>query len=72
MREKQKDSMMSQDHSRPAIDRRALLGGMATLGAGLAGSMIAPQKLHGISATAPRATVFTSSKVSPMARRRRI
>jgi len=56
MREKQKDSMMSQDHSRLTIDRRALLGGMATLGAGLAGFMIAPQKLHGVSATAPHAT----------------
>src|ERR1700726_2025205 len=49
MRGKHADSMTSQDHSKPAIDRRKLLGSMATLGAGIAGSMIAPQKLHAAS-----------------------
>jgi para-nitrobenzyl esterase len=51
MQEKRTDSMISQHHSKPTIDRRALLGSMATLGAGIAGSMIAPQKLHAVSAT---------------------
>jgi hypothetical protein len=44
MREQHADSMVSQDHSKPTIDRRTLLGSMATLGAGIAGSMIAPPK----------------------------
>jgi hypothetical protein len=33
-----------EDYKRAIGSRRALLGSMATLGAGLAGSMIAPQK----------------------------
>ena len=52
MQMKDTDPTTSQDHSMPTIDRRALLGSMATLGAGLAGSMIAPQKLHAVSASA--------------------
>src|ERR1700722_109845 len=56
MREQHTDSMVSEDHFKPSIDRRALLGGMATLGAGLAGSMIAPPKLHAVSAPAPHTT----------------
>ena len=55
MREKQKDSILSPDHSKPTIDRRSLLGGMATLGAGLAGSIIVPQKLQAVSANASHA-----------------
>jgi para-nitrobenzyl esterase len=53
MREKQTHSMISQDRSKPSIDRRALLGGMAAVGVGFAGSMIAPQKLNAISTTPP-------------------
>jgi para-nitrobenzyl esterase len=53
MREKHTYSGTAQEDSKPAIgNRRALLGSMATLGAGLAGSMIAPQKLHAVSETA--------------------
>jgi para-nitrobenzyl esterase len=52
MREQHTDPMVSQDHSKPTIDRRTVLGSMATLGAGIAGSMIAPQKLHAISESA--------------------
>jgi para-nitrobenzyl esterase len=61
MREKHTDSMMSQDHSKPTIDRRALLGSMATLGAGLAGSMIAPEKLHAVSETGSHTTQENSA-----------
>ena len=53
MRKKHIYSGTAQEDSKPAIgSRRALLGSMATLGAGLAGSMIAPQKLHAVSETA--------------------
>jgi para-nitrobenzyl esterase len=61
MREQHTDSMVSQDHSKPTIDRRTLLGSMATLGAGLAGSMIAPPKLHAVSATAQPAAPESSA-----------
>jgi para-nitrobenzyl esterase len=54
MREKHTYSAAAQEESGPTIDRRALLGSMATLGAGLAGSMIAPQKLNAVPATAPQ------------------
>src|SRR5580692_7322731 len=61
MRKKRTDSMTLQDHSKPAIDRRTLLGSMATLGAGIAGSMIAPQKLHAVSETASHTTQENSA-----------
>jgi para-nitrobenzyl esterase len=56
MREQHTDSMVSQDHSKPTIDRRRVLGSIATLGAGIAGSMIAPQKLHAVSESASHTT----------------
>ena len=53
MGKKRTYSEATQEDSKPAISsRRALLGNMATLGAGLAGSMIAPRKLHADSAPA--------------------
>jgi para-nitrobenzyl esterase len=56
MRKKRNYPGAAQEDSKPAIgSRRALLGSMATLGAGLAGSMIAPQKLHAVSEAAPHA-----------------
>ena len=52
MGKKRTYSEAAQEDSKPGISsRRALLGNMATLGAGLAGSMIAPRKLHADSAT---------------------
>src|SRR5580658_2112432 len=68
MREQHADSIVSQDHSKPTIDRRALLGRMATLGAGLAGSMIVPQKLHAVSETASHTT--QESSAAPCGRRK--
>jgi para-nitrobenzyl esterase len=59
MREKQADSTMSQDRCASTIDRRSLLGGMAALGAGIAGSMVAPQKLLAVSETASHTTKDT-------------
>jgi para-nitrobenzyl esterase len=54
MREKHTYSGAAHEDSKPAIgSRRAVLGSMATLGAGLAGSMIAPRNVHAFSATAP-------------------
>ena len=54
MRKKRTYSVASQEDSRPAIgSRRVLLGRMATLGAGLAGSMIAPQRSQAVSLAAP-------------------
>ena len=69
MGNKRSYSVATQEDSKPAISsRRALLGNMATLGAGLAGSMIAPRKLHADSATAQHtapsfAATFGRSKV---------
>ena len=55
MGKKRTYSEVAQENSKPALSsRRAILGGMATLGAGLAGSMIAPRKLHADSAPAQR------------------
>jgi para-nitrobenzyl esterase len=52
----------AQKDSKPVISsRRALLGSMATLGAGIAGSMIAPQKLHAVSASAQPAAPESSA-----------
>jgi para-nitrobenzyl esterase len=62
MRKKHAYSRTAQEHSEPAIgSRRALLGGLATLGAGLAGSIIAPQKLHAVSSTAPHSSPESAS-----------
>jgi para-nitrobenzyl esterase len=61
MREQHADSIVSQDHSKPSIDRRTLLGSMATLGAGIAGSMIVPEKVHAVSAAAPLAAPENSA-----------
>src|ERR1035437_876884 len=56
MPEKEMNSEAIQHHSGPAAtSRRALLGGMAALGAGLAGSIVAQQKVPAFSATAPHA-----------------
>jgi para-nitrobenzyl esterase len=53
MGKKRTDSEVALENSKPAIrSRRTLLGNMATLGAGLAGSVIAPRKLHADSAAA--------------------
>jgi para-nitrobenzyl esterase len=62
MREKHNDSGSAQEDSKPANgSRRALLASMATLGAGIAGSMIAPQKLHAVSETDPHTTQENSA-----------
>jgi para-nitrobenzyl esterase len=54
MQEKEMHSEAIQHHSGPATtSRRALLGGMAALGAGLAGSIVAQQKVPALSVTAP-------------------
>ena len=53
MGKKRTYSEAAQENSKPTISsRRAILGSMATLGAGLASSMIAPRKLHADSAAA--------------------
>ncbi len=65
MGKKRTHSEAARENPKPAIgSRRALLGSMATLGAGLAGSMIAPRELH--AATAQHAV--PKSSVAPCGR----
>jgi para-nitrobenzyl esterase len=53
MQENETHSRTIKERSRPAVtSRRALLGGMATVGAGLAGSILSAKKLPALSASA--------------------